>query len=116
MINKNRITNDADVLMLGVTFKENCPDVRNTKIVDVESALADYCISVTVFDPLANPTEIKERYGTISTQELPNKKFDAIVLGVAQKEFLNINIEQLKKDKAVVYDVKGFLKESVAGL
>ncbi|MBO9595213.1 MAG: nucleotide sugar dehydrogenase [Niabella sp.] len=111
MIKRGVGVNGAAILMLGITFKENCPDVRNTKIVDVISALKDYGVEVTTFDPKANPAEVLHEYGIESTTTLPQAKFDAIVLGVAHNEFLNIDLQQLKKDKAVVYDVKGVLAD-----
>ncbi|MFK8270485.1 nucleotide sugar dehydrogenase [Capnocytophaga stomatis] len=111
MIKKNINVNGAEVLMLGVTFKENCPDVRNTKIVDVIAALEDFGVKVTIFDPWANPEEVQHEYGVKSTQKLPSAKFDAVVLGVAHKEFQSLNIENLKKENGVVYDVKGILKK-----
>jgi UDP-N-acetyl-D-galactosamine dehydrogenase len=101
--------------MLGITFKENCPDVRNTKIVDVIRALADYGIEVSIYDPLANPSEVKHEYNLITTNTLPNQKFDAIVLGVAHKEFLNLNLDVFKNENSVVYDVKGVLGEGIDG-
>lgn len=112
MIKKDISVNNAKVLMLGITFKENCPDVRNTKIVDVIAALEDYGASVTTYDPCASPAEVKHEYGIISTSEIPRERFDAIVLGVAHDEFLTLDLEKLKKDTAVVYDVKGILIES----
>ncbi|SDD94302.1 nucleotide sugar dehydrogenase [Riemerella columbipharyngis] len=110
MIKKDIPVNKAEVLMLGVTFKENCPDVRNTKIVDVVSALEDFGIKVTIYDPWACPKEVEHEYGIISTDKLPQQCFDAIVLGVSHREFLELDIDSLKKDNAVVYDVKGVLK------
>ncbi|QMV69783.1 nucleotide sugar dehydrogenase [Sphingobacterium paramultivorum] len=109
MIKKGINVNGAEVLMLGVTFKENCPDVRNTKIVDVIAALEDYGVKVTTFDPWANPLEVKHEYNIDSVIELPAQKFDAIVLGVAHKEFLSVNLDSLKKETSVVYDVKGII-------
>lgn len=111
MIKKCINVNGAEVLMLGVTFKENCPDVRNTKIVDVIAALEDYGVKVTTYDPWANPAEVKHEYGIDSLTELPATKFDAIVLGVAHNEFLNIDLDALKKDCAIVYDVKGIISD-----
>ena len=110
MIKKGINVNGSSALMLGITFKENCPDVRNTKIVDVIKALQDYGMQVTTYDPWANPTEVKHEYDIESHCELPDKKFDAIVLGVAHKEFFEIDIQKLKKEKAIVYDVKGVLE------
>lgn len=112
MIKKGINVNGSEVLMLGVTFKENCPDVRNTKIVDVIAALEDYGVKVTTFDPWANPGEVKHEYGIESVTELPRAKFDAIVLGVAHKEFMSIDLNSLKKDSAIVFDVKGILVDS----
>lgn len=111
MIKKGINVNSAEVLMLGVTFKENCPDVRNTKIVDVIRALEDYGIKVTTYDHWANPTEVHHEYGIESVRELPNKRFDAVVLGVAHNEFLNIDFEKLKKENSIIYDVKGVVSE-----
>lgn len=110
MIKKGINVSGAEILMLGVTFKENCPDVRNTKIVDVVKALEDYGIKVTIFDPWANPDEVEHEYKLNSTNDLPNQKFDAIVLGVAHKEFLKLDLDSLKKENGVVYDVKGILE------
>lgn len=112
MIKKGINVNGAEALMLGVTFKENCPDVRNTKIVDVIKALEDYGIKVTTYDPWANPAEVKHEYGIDSVCEIPEKQYDAIVLGVAHNEFLAIDFGGLKKENSVVYDVKGILSES----
>ena len=111
MIKNDIKVNGAEVLMLGVTFKENCPDVRNTKIVDVVKALQDYSIKVTIYDPWANPTEVKHEYKLDSINTIPTQKFDAVVLGVAHKEFLKLDLDALKKENGVVYDVKGILGE-----
>ncbi|UPQ79297.1 nucleotide sugar dehydrogenase [Flavobacterium azooxidireducens] len=113
MIKKNITINKAKLLMLGITFKENCPDVRNTKIVDLIKALSDYGIEITVYDPWANPAEVKHEYNLLTTTAMPEAKFDAIVLGVAHKEFLNIDLQLFKSENAVIYDVKGVLKENV---
>ncbi|WP_407533724.1 nucleotide sugar dehydrogenase [Elizabethkingia miricola] len=115
MIKKGIIINSARVLMLGITFKENCPDVRNTKIVDVISALKDYGIEVTIFDPWAEPNEVKHEYMLEMTNTLPDEKFDALILGVAHKEFLEIDLNNLAKENAVLYDVKGVLKQKTDG-
>ena len=108
---KNEIpVNNSKLLMLGITFKENCPDVRNTKIVDVISALKDYGIQVEIYDPWANPDEVKHEYKLLTSNVLPDSKYDAIVLGVSHKEFLNLDLTPLKKSKSIVYDVKGVLQ------
>lgn len=109
MIKKGISVNNAELLMLGITFKENCPDVRNTKIVDVVRALKEYGISVTIYDPLANTEEVKKEYGLSTTKILPKEKFDAIVLGVAHSEFLDLDFLGIQKTNSLIYDVKGVL-------
>ena len=142
MIKKNITINGAQVLMLGVTFKENCPDVRNTKIVDVVAALKDYGMNVTIYDPWAKPAEVLHEYGLECLNELPGchsecseeslstaqpdsahqhispstHQYDAVVLGVAHNEFLNLDLKLSLKDNAVVYDVKGILQHADAKL
>jgi UDP-N-acetyl-D-galactosamine dehydrogenase len=113
---KNGITvNSAKVLMLGITFKENCPDVRNTKIVDVVAALADYGISIDIFDPWASPEEVAHEYNYQVSNVLPNAKYDAIVLGVAHKEFADLSLDSLKTNNGIIYDVKGILGKVADG-
>jgi len=108
MIKKAIPVNNSKLLMLGITFKENCPDVRNTKIVDVISALKDYGIEVSIHDPWANPDEVQHEYNLITSKKVPTQKFDVIVLGVSHNEFFNINLQSLKNTNSIVYDVKGF--------
>lgn len=115
MIKKGVTINGACLLMLGITFKENCPDVRNTKIVDVIKALEDYGIQVTIFDPWANPTEVEHEYGLSMVNEVPKTAFDAIVLGVAHTEFINLDINSLREVCSILYDVKGVLTDEVDG-
>ena len=109
MIKKGISINGAEILMLGITFKENCPDVRNTKIVDVIHALEDYGVKVSTYDPWANPEEVMHEYGINCTKEVPHSKFDGIVLGVAHKEFLDLDLDPLKMPMNIIYDVKGVL-------
>lgn len=121
MIRKDISINGARVLMLGITFKENCPDVRNTKIVDVIAALEDYGVQVDIYDPWANAEEVKHEYGLTLTSALPSTlpsalKYDAVVLGVAHKEFLNLDLSLYLKPQSVVYDVKGILHHADAKL
>ena len=111
MIKKDINVNGAEILMLGITFKENCPDVRNTKIVDVIKALEDFGVKVTTFDPWANPEEVDHEYKLECQNTIPNKKFDAIVLGVAHKEFIQMDFSNWRKDNTIIYDVKGILKD-----
>ena len=115
MIKKGVTINGASLLMMGITFKENCPDVRNTKIVDVIKALEDYGIKVAIYDPWANPAEVLHEYGLTTSTQQPIVCFDALVLGVAHKEFLDLNINSLRNKNSVVYDVKGVLGKLADG-
>ncbi|MDX1774856.1 nucleotide sugar dehydrogenase [Oceanihabitans sediminis] len=112
MLAKDVKVKGANVLMLGITFKENCPDVRNTRVVDVVQELESYGINVTIYDPLASPEEVAHEYQLKTVKTKPEGKFEAVVLAVAHKEFLNTDLDSLKAENAVVYDVKGVLAES----
>ena len=109
-----RIKNSR-VLILGITFKENCPDVRNTRAVDVINNMIDFGTDVTILDPWANPKEVKHEYGLEVINDLPNGTFDAVILTVAHKEFLELDLNGLLNENGVLYDVKGILKEKVHG-
>ena len=92
----------ANILVLGITFKENCPDVRNTKVVDVIRELKEYGTNITIYDPWANPEEVEHEYGLDIKCNLPQGKFDAIVLAVNHKEFDTVNIRSLLKSNGIV--------------
>ena len=111
LITSGKPVKNSKVLVLGITFKENCPDIRNTGVIGVIHRLNDFGLNITVYDPWANPDEVNNEYG-IKIINKPSKfKFDAIILAVAHNEFKELDIESLKKDKSsVVYDVKGFLE------
>ena len=113
MNKKGVMVKDAKILILGITFKENCPDIRNTKIVDIYHTLQEYSRNITVFDPWANAAHVKEEYGIDVTNTLPNDKFDTVILAVAHKEFLQLNIKDLVKENGVIYDVKGILPRNI---
>ncbi len=113
MIKKNIKIKDAEVLVLGITFKENCPDVRNTKVVNVIYALKDYQINVKIYDPWANEEEVNSEYNLISTTALPKEKFNAIILAVAHNKFKKLDISSLRKEKSIVYDVKNVLNPKI---
>ncbi|HQZ25606.1 MAG TPA: nucleotide sugar dehydrogenase [Flavobacterium sp.] len=115
MIKKGITINGASLLVLGITFKENCPDVRNTKIVDVIGALEDYGIKVSLYDPWANSAEVQHEYGLTNHNQPPTATFDAIVLGVAHNQFLDLDIDSLRNTNSVVYDVKGVLGDKADG-
>lgn len=112
MIKNNIKVNGSKILNLGITFKENCPDVRNTKAVDVIQELTQYATNVTIFDPWANPEEVMHEYGLISQCVLEENQYDAIVLTVAHKEFLNLNLTSYLKPNGIIYDVKGVVKNA----
>lgn len=113
MIKQDIHVNTAKVLMLGITFKENCPDIRNTRAIDVYHGLVDYGMEVDIYDPWVNPEEVEKEYGVISLQSITNSVqptlYDAIVLAVAHDAFLDLELNSFKKDNAIVYDVKGVL-------
>mmetsp|Transcript_24365 Transcript_24365/g.28223 ORF Transcript_24365/g.28223 Transcript_24365/m.28223 type:complete len:429 (+) Transcript_24365:705-1991(+) len=109
MISEDIKIKDAEVLVLGITFKENCPDVRNTKAVDVINSLKEYGTDVSICDPWANEEEVLNEYNLVSTKVIPNKKFNAIVLTVCHKEFLAINFSEFRSKNSVIYDVKNIL-------
>lgn len=114
MNKKGVLVKDAKMLLLGITFKENCPDIRNTKIVDIHSTLSEYTNNITIYDPWANPAEVKHEYGIDIVNTLnSSEKYDAVILGVAHKEFLSLDIKSLLADNAVVYDVKGILDRNI---
>lgn len=97
----------SHILVLGFTFKENCPDVRNTKVVDIVNALREYDLDITIYDPWANPEAVRREYGLELTNTLPEGvKFDTAIAAVAHREFDNLDITNLLKDNHVVFDVK----------
>lgn len=104
----------SHILILGITFKENCPDVRNTKVVDIIRALRDYNVKITIYDPWANPVAVKREYGLDIETELPANRYEAIVLAVAHEKFRDIRIGELKAENTVVYDVKNMLPHELS--
>ncbi len=99
----------AKVLILGITFKENCPDIRNTKVIDIINQLKEYGVETFVHDPCANIDEVYDQYGINLHEAIPNQKFDGIIIAVAHKNFKEINFKEIKKEKSVLLDVKGIL-------
>lgn len=112
MMRKNLTVVGSKVLLLGFTFKEDCPDVRNTRVIDIYNELVDFDIQVEVYDPWANPIEVKHEYGIDVTCILPVGDFSAVVLAVAHKEFLGLDIRSYSPN-GVVYDVKGMLPKEI---
>ena len=99
----------SNILMLGITFKENCPDIRNTRAIDVYEELKSYNANIDVFDPWANENEVEKEFGFKSLTEIPNKQYHAVVLTVAHKEFMDLMLRSYLVDSGILYDVKGVL-------
>lgn len=113
MNKKGVMVKDANVLILGITFKENCPDIRNTKVVDIYSTLSEFTPNITIYDPWANVDAVKREYGIDVMNKLPEGRFDAVILAVAHHEFLTLNIQSLLALNHVIYDVKGCLESKL---
>ncbi len=112
MVQKDIRVKNSSALVLGITFKENCPDVRNTGAVDVISNLESYGIKVDIYDPWASPQEVFDEYGLNICAETPDEKYEVLVLCVAHNEFLELDLNRLKQEESIVYDVKGVLSSS----
>jgi UDP-N-acetyl-D-glucosamine/UDP-N-acetyl-D-galactosamine dehydrogenase len=113
MIAKEIPIKAAKILLLGITFKENCPDIRNTKAIDIYKELISYGMDVDLYDPWANTEEVKSEYDIELKTSLSNEKYDTIILAVAHKEFLKLDLKRFKKINSLTYDVKGILTEGV---
>jgi UDP-N-acetyl-D-galactosamine dehydrogenase len=113
MIKKNIPVNGSKVLILGITFKENCSDVRNTKVVDIINELKNYGANITIHDPWADEEQVMHEYGLKSSKFLLNEKFDALVLAVAHNKFNELDFTFLKNKNSIIYDVKNFLPKSI---
>ncbi len=113
MIDSNINIKKSKILIMGITFKENCPDIRNTGVISVIKRLQEFNIDLFVYDPWAKIDDVKREYNLVSSRTLPNEKFDAIILAVSHSEFININLDKFKNtNDSVIYDVKGFLNNS----
>lgn len=113
MLKKGIQVLDSNIIILGFTFKENCPDVRNTKVIDIYKALKEYNVHVTVYDPWANPEIVRHEYGIEVTNELPKEKFTTAILAVAHKKFEDLDVRSLLEDRHVIFDVKAFLDRKI---
>jgi UDP-N-acetyl-D-galactosamine dehydrogenase len=114
MVKKDIHVKGSNILMLGFTFKENCPDVRNTRVIDIVNELGDYRVNLTIYDPWANLEEVKHEYGIVIVNQLPaNTTYDAIVLAVAHDEFKKLDLKKLSAENSVLYDVKGILPKTM---
>ena len=115
MVQRDMKIKAADILVLGITFKENCPDVRNTKAIDVINSLKAYGTQLTVFDPWASQEEVKKEFDLDIVNTLPDKKYSAIVLAVSHKQFLKMDLRNLLAEGGILYDVKSVLECQVEG-
>ena len=115
MIKKEIPIKKARILILGFTFKENCPDVRNTRVIDIVRELESYETEISVFDPWAEPDAVKNEYGIETFKSMPADagKFDALILAVAHSEFLHLHIPDFVNTRSVIYDVKGILERKL---
>ena len=113
MNKKGVMVKDAKILILGITFKENCPDIRNTKVVDIYHTLQEYTDNITVCDPWAASDRVEKEYGIGVVSQVPAEKFDAVILAVAHKEFMDLDVRSLVREGGVVYDVKGVLDRNM---
>lgn len=110
MIKKDHKIKGAKALIMGVTFKENCPDVRNTRVVDIYHELKQYELDIDIYDPWANKDEVEEEYGISITNEMnANVVYDAIIVAVAHDQFRNFDFQKVRRNNGVIYDIKGFL-------
>jgi UDP-N-acetyl-D-glucosamine/UDP-N-acetyl-D-galactosamine dehydrogenase len=112
IMKKNLKVIDSNVLLLGFTFKEDCPDVRNTRVIDIYNELRNFDIHVSVYDPWANPQVVKEEYGIEVSNQLPIGQFDAVILAVAHKKFLELDVRAFAKN-GILYDVKSVLPKKI---
>ena len=113
MNKKGILVKDAKILILGITFKENCPDIRNTKVVDIYHTLSEYTHNIDVYDPWANAERVEHEYGISIKTQLPNEKYDAVILAVAHNEFRDLDFSAVRAANSVVYDVKGVLSRDI---
>ena len=113
MIKKDVKINNANVLILGFTFKENCPDVRNTKVIDIYSECQKMGMNVTVVDPWADPDEVYKEYKINTYKSIPKQKYDTIILAVAHNKFIELDIKSFLNSNGVIYDVKGIFNKNI---
>ena len=112
MISKETIVEDSNILILGYTFKENCPDIRNTKVIDIINELKDYNVDVDVYDPWVQSIDDIPRKDKINLIEKIDNQYNAIILAVAHEEFREINLASISKQNAVIFDIKSFFKST----
>ena len=113
MLKKGIQVLNSNVIILGFTFKENCPDVRNTKVIDIYKSLKEYNVNITVYDPWANLQVVKHEYDIEVTNDIPMKMYDAVVLAVSHEQFDSLDVSLLAQKNSVIFDVKGFYDKTI---
>jgi nucleotide sugar dehydrogenase len=113
MNKKGVIIKDSNILILGITFKENCPDIRNTKVVDIYNTFKEYTKNIIIYDPWASKDAVKKEYNIDIVNSLPENKFDSVILAVSHNEFISLDIKSMVKNNYVIYDVKGCLDRNI---
>ena len=111
MISKETIVEDSKILILGYTFKENCPDIRNTKVIDIVNELKDYNVEVDVYDPWVQDIKDVSKKDNINLVEKINSQYDAIILAVAHSKFYDIDLNLISKENSIIFDIKSFFKD-----
>ncbi len=113
MLKKGIQVLNSNILILGFTFKEDCPDIRNTKVANLVNTLKEYNLKITIYDPWADPERVKKTYNFDLVNQLPKEKYDALVLAVAHRKFADISWKTLVKDKNIIYDIKGYMPREI---
>ncbi|MAM04461.1 MAG: Vi polysaccharide biosynthesis protein VipA/TviB [Flavobacteriales bacterium] len=111
MIGNSIIIEKSNILVLGITFKENCPDIRNTKVIDLINEFQDYGVNVDTCDPWADKVDVLEKYDLEIFNDMPDRKYDGIVLAVSHSDFLKFDLDKLSNDKTIIFDIKSFLPD-----
>ncbi|MCD6205468.1 MAG: nucleotide sugar dehydrogenase, partial [Candidatus Marinimicrobia bacterium] len=112
MIKNGHTIANSKVLVLGITFKENCPDIRNSRVIDVIRELEEFGCAVDVYDPWADPGEVQKEYGVSLLANHESRKYDAVVLAVAHRQFAEMDLKKLTNGHGILYDVKGIAPEA----
>ncbi len=113
MLNRNVNIENANILILGITFKENCPDIRNSKVIEIYEVLNRYSMKIDVYDPIANPEHVSNEFDIALVEDLNQKVYDCIVLATAHDEFIDIDYKTISNDNTLIYDVKGVLNKEM---
>lgn len=113
MLKKGIQVLNSNILILGFTFKENCPDIRNTKVIDIYRTLKEYNVNIFVYDPWANPIVAMQEYGINLMNKIPSLKYDAVIVAVAHNNITDFNFPNLLKSQHVIFDVKGIMKKEI---